>query len=416
MNLISVIDCETTGLNASHSDRIVEIAVVVIDTNGKAVREFVSLVNPSRDVGKTSCHRITASDVAEAPAFSDIIGHITEVLDGTIAVAAHNAGFDHRFLLREFERAGVIAPTVPTLCTMRLSGGGSLECCCRDLGLEFDPQSAHMALEDARVAARLFARLCDDGMLDLRELRALPPIRWPKLPHAKAAPLSRAAARDAASAQPSYIRRLLAHAGPFSVVDVNENMAFEYLGTLEQALEDRYVDKQEEEVLVRVARSLGLDGEAIEILHGGYLDRLIAAALDDGVITAIERLDIEAAGRLLGFDDEYVRQSLASAHSQRSMCPSSTSAVGRPSLAGKSVCFTGESVCSYHGQPITRETADALAVAAGLEIADSVTKQLDVLVVADPSTQSSKARKARQYGTRIIHEPLFWQMLGVAVE
>ena len=45
MNLISVIDCETTGLNARHSDRIVEIAVVVIDTNGKAVREFVSLVN-----------------------------------------------------------------------------------------------------------------------------------------------------------------------------------------------------------------------------------------------------------------------------------------------------------------------------------------------------------------------------------
>jgi DNA polymerase-3 subunit epsilon len=54
--------------------------------------------------------------------------------------------------------------------------------------------------------------------------------------------------------------------------------------------------------------------------------------------------------------------------------------------------------------------------AAGLEVADSVTKKLDILVVADPHTQSGKARKARQYGTRIVHEPVFWQMLGVTVK
>jgi DNA polymerase-3 subunit epsilon len=45
-----------------------------------------------------------------------------------------------------------------------------------------------------------------------------------------------------------------------------------------------------------------------------------------------------------------------------------------------------------------------------------VTKKLDILVVADPHTQSGKARKARQYGTRIVHEPVFWQMLGVTVK
>ena len=86
------------------------------------------------------------------------------------------------------------------------------------------------------------------------------------------------------------------------------------------------------------------------------------------------------------------------------------------SLAGTRVCFTGESVCSYQGQPITRELASTLAANAGLEIADSVTKKLHVLVVADAHTQSGKARKARQYGTRIIHEPVFWQMLGIDVE
>lgn len=416
MTLISVIDCETTGLNAAHSDRIIEIAAVVIDTSGAVAREFVTLVNPGRDVGKTSLHGISASDVAAAPAFHDIIGHITEVLDGTIALAAHNVGFDYRFVRREFERAGTSVPAVSTLCTMRLSGGGTLECCCRDMGIAFDPGSAHSALEDARAAARLLTRLCEDGMLDLDEIRALKPIRWPSVASAKARPLSRTNVRDSAAAQPSYIQRLLAHAGPFPVIDVHENIAIEYLGTLERALEDRLVDPREGEALVNLARTLGLDGDAITKLHGSYLGRLIAAAFDDGVITATERRDIDAVGRLLGFDDEQVRAALAENDSQRSQPPHHTGTGDTVGLAGKRVCFTGESICLLQGQPIARATAAELAAHAGLVVAESVTKKLDILVVADPQTQSGKARKARQYGTRIIHEPLFWQMLGVAVE
>ena len=46
----------------------------------------------------------------------------------------------------------------------------------------------------------------------------------------------------------------------------------------------------------------------------------------------------------------------------------------------------------------------------------SVTKKLDLLIVADPDTQSTKARKARQYGIRIVHEPVFWRTLGVAID
>lgn len=59
--------------------------------------------------------------------------------------------------------------------------------------------------------------------------------------------------------------------------------------------------------------------------------------------------------------------------------------------------------------------AAELATRAGLEVVESVTKKLGVLVVADPQSQSGKARKARQYGIRILHEPVFWKLIEVDV-
>jgi DNA polymerase-3 subunit epsilon len=85
-------------------------------------------------------------------------------------------------------------------------------------------------------------------------------------------------------------------------------------------------------------------------------------------------------------------------------------------LNGKRVCFTGELQCRYNGQLIPRELAEELAASAGLIVMDSVTKKLDLLVSADPHSHSYKARKARQYGLRIMHEPVFWKAIGVEVK
>ena len=69
-----------------------------------------------------------------------------------------------------------------------------------------------------------------------------------------------------------------------------------------------------------------------------------------------------------------------------------------------------------NGTTISRELATSLAERHGITVVDLVTKKLDILVVADPHTQSIKAKKARQYGLRVVHEPEFWRMLGVATE
>ena len=52
----SVVDVETTGLFPRAYDRIVEIAVVRLGPTGEPEEEFVTLVNPERDVGPTRIH------------------------------------------------------------------------------------------------------------------------------------------------------------------------------------------------------------------------------------------------------------------------------------------------------------------------------------------------------------------------
>ena len=64
-------------------------------------------------------------------------------------------------------------------------------------------------------------------------------------------------------------------------------------------------------------------------------------------------------------------------------------------LVGKSVCFTG-------AQPRKRGELEAMVAANGGTVADGVTKGLTYLVMADPESTSSKAKKAREYGTECI--------------
>ena len=100
--------------------------------------------------------------------------------------------------------------------------------------------------------------------------------------------------------------------------------------------------------------------------------------------------------------------------------PAATVALSGPvaptDLRGKSVSFTGELLGSLKGERIFREMAERLATAAGLEVRPSVSKKLDLLVVADPETQSIKARRAWQYGVRIMAETALWKAVGVRAE
>ncbi len=155
----AIVDCETTGLVAQR-DRIIEIAAVVMKSDGTITSEFVSLINPhTGDAGRTDIHGIKSEWLDFAPSFEEVTGHLSKAIAGRVFVA-HNADFDFGFVDEEFKRAGLeLHGDFPTLCTMKLA---------RQLGVPASLKNAskymnlgetnwHSALDDARATARLLA-------------------------------------------------------------------------------------------------------------------------------------------------------------------------------------------------------------------------------------------------------------------
>ena len=70
--MYAVIDTETTGLLPSHRHRVIEIAVVLLDARGQVEDEWVTLLNPQRDLGPQHIHGILTADVLDAPEFDDV--------------------------------------------------------------------------------------------------------------------------------------------------------------------------------------------------------------------------------------------------------------------------------------------------------------------------------------------------------
>lgn len=114
-----VLDLETTGGSPVH-DRITEIAAVRIE-GGLEVARWSTLVNPGTPISSfiQNLTGISNQMVRTAPVFEELAPRLQELLDGAVLVA-HNARFDHGFLLNEFARLE-IALRVKTLCTVRLS-------------------------------------------------------------------------------------------------------------------------------------------------------------------------------------------------------------------------------------------------------------------------------------------------------
>ncbi len=152
----AVLDVETTGLDPVR-DRVVEVAVVLLDSHGHALHEWSTLVNPGIGTsGPRHIHGISSEWLADAPPFSAVVGDIGALLTGRTLVG-HNSTFDVDFITAELLQAGLSGPRgLVHVDTMEMCARADrpvdLQGACASIGYTYLP---HSALEDARATAQL---------------------------------------------------------------------------------------------------------------------------------------------------------------------------------------------------------------------------------------------------------------------
>jgi DNA polymerase-3 subunit epsilon len=147
-----VLDLETTG--TGRSCRIVEIALVRLDPQGRITEEWETLVHPGIPIPNAQVHGIDDALVAGAPSIAEIAGTLAAKLHEHVLVAHNLCHFDGPILEAHFaEVDGIdlsLGSGVDTMPTPRIK---LVDLCARH-GVELDPGVAHTALGDTRALTR----------------------------------------------------------------------------------------------------------------------------------------------------------------------------------------------------------------------------------------------------------------------
>ncbi len=177
----TVFDTETTGLNPSGGDAIIQIGAARI-VNGKLLRQesFEQLVDPGRSIPPEGIpiHGITQSMVDGQPCIGAVLPVFHAFARDSVLVA-HNAAFDMRFLQLQEQATGVVFRQ-PVLDTLLLSAvvhpqqeSHRLEAIAERLNVVV--HGRHTALGDALVTAEIWLRLipllAQQGIFTLRQAR-----------------------------------------------------------------------------------------------------------------------------------------------------------------------------------------------------------------------------------------------------
>ncbi|ADY55385.1 DNA polymerase III, epsilon subunit [Syntrophobotulus glycolicus DSM 8271] len=403
----AVLDLETTGLFPEKHDRIIEVAIIILNSKGEIADQYETLVNPDRDLGPTHIHKISAGMVSEAPKFKDIAGDIIHCLAGK-HIIGHNIAYDYRFIKHEFRRLKVEIPEPQMSCTFHLTRKVEPDLPCRKLEalcsyFDIPLEHKHAAYFDCYATAVLFQTLLKKhGIKILEEKEIQEHILWPALPVNQ---IQYRRQQYENREKKNYISGLIERLPNFSC---GEEGFLEYLNLLDDILTDRKITELETEALFHFAEVKKLSKQTVISFHHTYLTNLVRIALLDGILTDIELQDLRNVACILDIDQEELNQMIITGKTN-----TSTREFYKKDCKGKSVCFTGTLQTMKEGRPLTREEAHALALEYGLIIKSGVTKDLDFLVAADSDSMSGKAKKARQYNVNIMAEQAFWNMLGV---
>jgi DNA polymerase III epsilon subunit family exonuclease len=178
----AVVDFETTGIDPE-TDRVIQVAAIVINGEGEIVESFDTVVRPENPAqythGAEHVHGISVEQVAKGMPLREALEKVWTISKGNV-FTAHNAMFDINFLHAESARVGLenkIDTYVDTLALARRTDQDrtrkhSLHALCEHYGI--DHENAHEAKSDATATAELLIHL-------MREMDVQKPDQLPDL-------------------------------------------------------------------------------------------------------------------------------------------------------------------------------------------------------------------------------------------
>lgn len=162
-----ILDTETTGLNASSGDRIVEIGCIELLNQVPTGNFFHTYVNPERDMPEEAfaIHGLSTEFLLDKPKFKNIVDEFLEfIADAPLVI--HNAEFDLRFIDSELlllEKEPIErSRSVDTVKIARRRYPGaqvSLDALCRRFEIDLSRRDKHGALLDAELLAEVYLYL-----------------------------------------------------------------------------------------------------------------------------------------------------------------------------------------------------------------------------------------------------------------
>ena len=164
-------DTETTGLDFSTGDRVIEIGCVEILGREKSGNEFQSYINPEgKEISKEAQEitNISPEQLSEAPKFKEIADKFIDFVKGAELVI-HNAEFDIGFINNELKKIKHQVSDIRDICTVfdtlvhaRKAFPGqrnNLDALSNRLGISGYDRTHHGALLDAQILADTYLSL-----------------------------------------------------------------------------------------------------------------------------------------------------------------------------------------------------------------------------------------------------------------
>jgi DNA polymerase-3 subunit epsilon len=291
----AIIDVETSGLEPS-SARVIEIAILLVNSNGDIHEEYASLINPGDgQVGPTFIHHITEEAVLSAPTFKEVTGDILKRIENRIIVA-HHAAFEDKFLAAEFKRVGIKLPPLPALDTLWFSRqvvdlpNYKLQTVLKHYGVE--EIDLHTALGDVRALNKVLPKLINQGT------SILYPTVHSELPQVELSGKQKIRVTNLRKGERGWISSLLEKL-PESGSSVTTEIESDYLDLLTQVLADAKIIGDEAKALSKLAGEAGLGRSQVVQLHESFIRQLRDQAEADGKVDSVELKQIESAIRLL---------------------------------------------------------------------------------------------------------------------